>query len=73
MILRNTTVNSIYIYIYILIGKLLDLKTKDYDAEKVDLNEKIKTLEGKLENIDNFIARKVMGGIIIIIFLYIYI
>ena len=42
------------------IGKLLDLKTKDYDAEKVELNEKIKNLEGKLENIDNFIARKVI-------------
>lgn len=42
-----------------LLGKLLDLKNKEYDAEKVELNDKIKILEGKLDNIDSFIAKKV--------------
>lgn len=43
-----------------LLGKLLDLKNKEYDAEKVELNDKIKILEGKLDNIDSFIAKKVI-------------
>ena len=43
----------------IFLGKLLDLKNKEYDAEKVELNDKIKILEGKLDNIDNFISKKV--------------
>jgi hypothetical protein len=38
--------------------KLLDLKSKEYDGEKLELIDKIKILEGKLENMDNFIARK---------------
>jgi hypothetical protein len=38
--------------------KLLDLKSKEYDGEKLELMDKIKILEGKLENMDNFIARK---------------